>query len=122
MSHGEELSLSGLANGALEERFQEELAKLLRNIDDPNTEAAAKRELVVKISFHPSKSRQAADVTVQVASKLAPHKAVETHAFIALDMRAQRWIAREHNPEQRSLDLGDEAATDDPIEPGRKPS
>ena len=105
MYREETVTLSGLAGGAVEARFQEELAKLLRNIDDPNTDSSSKRELTVQLVFHPAKSRQAADLEVKVSSKLAPHKALETHAFISLDLRNNRLVVREHNPKQAELDL-----------------
>jgi hypothetical protein len=99
------MTLSGLAGGAVEARFQEELAKLLRNIDDPNTDPQSKRELQISLVFHPAKSRQAADLEVKLTSKLAPHKSIETHAFISLDLRNQQMVVREHNPKQAELDL-----------------
>jgi hypothetical protein len=101
----ETVTLSGLAGGAVEQRFQEELAKLLRNIDDPNTDSQVKRSLHVELIFHPAKSRQAADLEVKVTSKLAAHKSLETHAFISLDLRNQQLVVREHNPKQAELDL-----------------
>lgn len=49
----EELSLGKLDNGGLEERFALQLRKVIDNIDDPNTDPEAKREVNIKITFKP---------------------------------------------------------------------
>lgn len=112
------LMLSTLADGAVELRFQEELEKLLANVDDPNTDAEKRRDLVVKLSFAPSKSRREIEVSIEVSSKLAPHAPVETTTWLAFDSAAGRYVIQEHNPKQARLDFEreKEARSDNPAD------
>lgn len=71
-------SLSTMKNGALEERFQRELARVLANIADPNTSREASRSISLHIVFKPAEDRQYAAVTARVVSKLAPDKPLTT--------------------------------------------
>lgn len=42
-------SLLDMANGAIKERLDYEMGRVIQNIGDPNTKAAAKRTITVKI-------------------------------------------------------------------------
>lgn len=68
----EPINLSNIAEGAVEDLFGRELAKLVQNIDDVSTSATAAREITVKIKFKPSEDRASFEVEGQVTSKLAP--------------------------------------------------
>lgn len=74
----QKLSLTGLKGGALEERFQRELARVLANIRDPNTSKEKKRSITVKLTFTPADDRQYAAITAEVSSKLAADAPVTT--------------------------------------------
>lgn len=50
-----QMTLANLGGGAAVERFQEELQKVITNILDPNTEAQAKRSVVLKVTIKPEK-------------------------------------------------------------------
>lgn len=78
----ETLTLEGLANGALAEQFSEELLKVLKNIDDPNTDPKAKRSISIKVSFKPDEKRDMANIDVTCVSTLAPYKSIGTMAAI----------------------------------------
>lgn len=70
------LSLQSVGDGVAEELFQNALERVLANIDDLNTEAEAKRSIVLTISFEPSEDRRGSKVFVNCAMKLAgtrPH-------------------------------------------------
>lgn len=101
----DDLTLSSLAGGALEMRFQEELAKLLANIDDPNTPAERKRELNIRLAFAPSKSRREIGVTMSVVPKLAQHEPLETNTWLAFDASTGAYVAKEHNPNQARIEF-----------------
>ena len=64
-------ALHELGGGAVEELYQEGLAKILENVFDPNTEANKKREFTLKIAFLPSKSRDALSYDITYDVKLA---------------------------------------------------
>ena len=79
----EPLSLDNLAGGAVGELVARELKRIGANIADPNTDAGAKRELVVKIGLKPNKDRSVADANISVTSKLAPTDSVDTTIYIS---------------------------------------
>ena len=68
----EKVSFSTISGGAVIERANLELEKVLENIQDPNTSAKAIREVNVKIKIKPSDDRSVGAVTIQAVSKLAP--------------------------------------------------
>lgn len=52
-------SLIDMANGAIKERLDYEMGRVINNISDPNTKATAKRTITVKITLaalHPVKT------------------------------------------------------------------
>lgn len=67
-------SLSELMDGGVEERFNVEMNKIWANVQDPNTDPKAKREIQIKITVKPNERRDSADFDVQVIGKPAPFK------------------------------------------------
>lgn len=77
------MSLATLQGGAAAERFDEELARALKNIADPNTPEKAKRKIVLEVTLEATHGmRESIWVTTKVSSKLAPARPVETQAYI----------------------------------------
>jgi len=67
-------SLSELMDGGVEERFNVEMDKIWQNVQDPNTDPKAKREINIKITVKPNERRDSADFDVSVIGKPAPFK------------------------------------------------
>lgn len=70
------MTLATVGEGALEELFQNALARVLANIDDPNTAAKAKRSLTLTLAFEVDENRRSSTVRLHVGTKLAgsvPH-------------------------------------------------
>lgn len=90
-----------IAGGALPELFDHALAKAMANIDDINTEAKAKRKIMIEITLTPEASRQAVEVEVAVKSKLAAAKVAEGVLFVARDRRGEPFAVESnyHQPE-----------------------
>jgi hypothetical protein len=65
------VTLGGMRGGAVEELFQQELLRVLQNIDDPNTAAKAKREIVLKFKLSASEDRDVVSIEVASSAKLA---------------------------------------------------
>lgn len=103
----DQVSLTSLMGGLAVERFDDELAKMLANIVDPNTPPTAKREITLKMSFKPDKGRDLGAVEIQVSSKLAPAEKMGTRLFISLTRSGP--VATEHNPNQPLLPMMDAA-------------
>jgi hypothetical protein len=105
MQHGD-MNLATLGGGAAIEKFQDELARVVANILDPNTETNAKREIVLRVVFRPVKDRSRpvveAAVAVYASSKLAPPVAFATRAFVGVHQGVA--IVCEDNPAQLTLE------------------
>lgn len=92
------VTLSSIGNGALVEKFQVELERIIRNIQDPNT-TLDERTLEIKIKMKPNDDRSWARTKLEVKSKLAPDMPVETNHFFADDLP----VAYEHTPHKQTL-------------------
>jgi hypothetical protein len=85
----QKITFSTLANGAVEERFQQELQKVFENILDPNTEWKGKRNLTLTLTITPTEGRTMNGVEFSVKSKLAPVKNVSSAFIIDSDGTGQ---------------------------------
>lgn len=96
------LTLSDLKGGLPELLFQDELQKVLLNIDDPNTKASAARSITLKFEFSPSDDRKDARITITAQSKLCPeHHAIR--AFLGRDNKGVAY-ALENDPRQMTIE------------------
>lgn len=93
------LELSSLAGGAIEEQFAHELGTVLANIADPNTDPKTARTLTIKLTFKPDEERHIASVGIETRSILAPRKGTQTKIMIDRD-RTGSVVAAELRPRQ----------------------
>lgn len=63
--------LDELMDGALTERFNYEMERVLNNVFDLNTDPKKKRQISIVIDIAPNERRDAAEFRVDVKSKLA---------------------------------------------------
>ena len=77
--------LDELMDGALTERFNLEMERVLANVFDPNTDAKAKRQIQIVIDIKPNERRDAAEFKVDVKSKIAPPVAIAQTVFLHMD-------------------------------------
>lgn len=78
------VTLAGMREGAVEELFAEAVARVIENIDDPNTEHDAKRTVVIAFTFKATDdTRNDVQIGVQSSVKLAPVKALSTVVHVA---------------------------------------
>ncbi len=66
------IDMEEFANGAFTAQINRELEKVTENIQDPNTDATAKRRITVVIEFKPNEARNFITTGVQAKSTLAP--------------------------------------------------
>lgn len=95
------VTLDTIGGGALSELFGAELARILTNIADPNTDPKAKRAVNITVSFKPNRDRDVADVELTCSSKLAGIMTVSTQLFMG--RHQGKLIAVENDPRQSSL-------------------
>jgi hypothetical protein len=101
MQEKNELSLSTINEGAVNDLFTEELEKVLRNIHDLNTKADAVREINISIKFKPNKDRLTASTDVKVSSKLSPPNLITGSLFLMFDNNKPKAYA--NNPHQMNF-------------------
>lgn len=76
------LDLSSIANGGLQEKLNNELARVIENILDPNTDPTVKREVSIKLVLKPNDQRNSVDTIMEVKSKLAPQVKLSTTILV----------------------------------------
>ena len=81
------INLEAMAGGALAEKINQAMEEVARNIQNPNTNPTAKREITVKIKFSPNKSRNVSNTSIAVSTKLAPTEAIDTQISMGIDLR-----------------------------------
>ena len=100
------INLQKLAGGAFAEKLNEALLQVADNIQNPNTDAVAKREITIKIKFAPNKTRQLVNTTISVTTKLAATEAIDTQMLMGKDLKTGQLEIAEYNgqtPGQLSL-------------------
>ena len=97
----EEVSLRNLAGGAAIERFDDELARVIENIMDPNMEPGVVRKITLEVSLKPQHDRTGSAVGIICKSTLAPKAAFPTQVFHGLTKEGPK--VYESNPRQMSF-------------------
>lgn len=71
-------SILDMAMGAIKERANYEMSRIIENILDPNTDPTKKRKLVVSLDLIPDSERRTISVNCTAKSTLAPTNPVST--------------------------------------------
>lgn len=101
MEEKENVNLSNICGGAVEEVFQRELSAILENIGDVNTSPEAKRKMTLEFTFEPFPDRSGAQVAFACKSKTVPVQVVKGTMF--LQRRGLAMVAVPHDPRQARL-------------------
>ena len=101
LNEPEAVTLSNLSGGAAEEKFAEKLREVIENIEDVNTLAKTKREIVIRVTFSPSEERDVCAVGIYVEASLAANKPTVTTVFVGRKNGVP--TALESNPKQQAL-------------------
>ena len=102
------LDLQNIAGGALQEKADEAMRKVLENMQDPNTPWKVKRQITIKIAFTQNEERDDTAVDLSVETKLAPVSPVRTRMAIGRDLNNGKTYAEEYGRQlkgQMSLEL-----------------
>lgn len=95
------VNLETFAGGALQEKFDDAMEKVLVNMTDPNTPWKIKRKIVVEVSFEQNEDRDDSTMNVSVVPKLAPVKPVSTRMAIGKDLETGQVFAEEYGNQCR---------------------
>jgi hypothetical protein len=107
----EQVNLTNLCGGAIEEVFQREFAAVLANIGDVNTDPEAKRKITLEFTIEPFEDRSGGQVTFSCKSKTIPVEAVKGTVFF--QRRGTAMVAVPHDPKQIRMFDGKSAAAGD---------
>lgn len=114
------VNLETFAGGALQEKFDDAIEKVLVNMTDPNTPWKIKRKIVVEVSFEQNEDRDDSTVNVSVVPKLAPVKPVSTRMAIGKDLETGQVFAEEYGNQCRGqLTLDDYQSQRDQVVDGK---
>lgn len=80
-----EIKLAELADGAVAERFNLEMQRVLDNIMDPNTDPKKVRTLTLKISFKADENRDIVTANIDTKANLAPVVGIGTKFLLDRD-------------------------------------
>lgn len=86
-------SLLQFAKGAIQERVDYEVARVVDNILDMNTEAKAKRKVVLTVEMVPDDDRQVVKIAASAKSTLAPVTPIGTSLVITADGNGEMVLA-----------------------------
>jgi hypothetical protein len=92
-----------MAKGAIVEQFDKVLLDVMANIDDPNTDPKAVREVTIKVKFRPQSDRKTVPIEHSVVAKLAPMKKTEATVFVVRNNRTGEVIAVQDNRTQDEM-------------------
>ena len=81
------MQLSEINSGALQEVFDYEFDKVLRNIRDINTDPKAKRKVTIEMTISPNEKRTIGDIDFKVKHTEAPINGFATAITITEDGR-----------------------------------
>lgn len=93
MTNDARSSLLQMAKGAIQERVDYEVSRVVDNILDMNTEAKVKRKVVLTIVMVPDDDRQVVKIEASAKSTLAPDTPIGTSLVITSDGNGEMILA-----------------------------
>jgi len=101
------LTLANMAGGAVLERFNIEMQKVITNIADPNTDPKKKRSVTIKVTVSPNEQRNMAVLDIETKPTLVPAMPVNTSIVIDRDKKGNVVAAEllSNHPVQRMIDV-----------------
>lgn len=112
------INLEQFAGGAFTAQINRELKKVAENIQDPNTDATAKRKITVVMEFKPNEARDFVTTGVQAKATLAPALGAVTAFNVGTDLKTGEVQAAEIGkqlPGQMAMVLENTGEEEDPM-------
>lgn len=106
-------SILEMAGGAILERVDYEMGKVLDNILDPNTKPTGKRKITVTLELIPSADRKTIVTNTTAKCALVPTEPVTTSLFITSKASTGEMVVAEMVPQvpgQMGMDGGEQGA------------
>lgn len=86
-------SILRMASGAIEEKVDYEVSRVIDNILDLNTDPKAKRKISITLTFQPDAERKHIAIQAEAKSTLVPTAAVATSMMITSDGNGEMVVA-----------------------------
>ena len=104
-------SILRMAAGAIEEKVDYEVSRVIDNILDLNTKPDAKRKITITLVFQPDAERKHIAIQAEAKSTLVPTAAVSTSMMITSDGNGEMVVAEltPQIPGQLNLSGGEQA-------------
>lgn len=93
-----EISLQDIAGGALQEKANQAFAKVMQNMQDPNTPWKNKRKINICLTFEQNEDRSDCTCDISVDTKLAAVKPVSTKFCTEKNIDTGEIFAQEYGP------------------------
>lgn len=106
------VTLASIGNGAALELFDRALTEVITNIADANTSGKTKREISIKIVIQPDEQRGIGFASLQVSTKLASVKPVQSTMYFG--KKEGKLVAVTNNIQQPSM-FDEERSTVEPL-------
>lgn len=102
------INLEEFANGALAEKINQALREVTNNVQDPNTNAKAKRKITCTFTFSPTEQRDLVAASIDVKTSLAPSLGIATAFVMGKDVDTNEVDFREYSNQVRGqLNIND---------------
>lgn len=102
------INLEDFANGALAEKINQALREVTNNVQDPNTNAKAKRKITCTFTFSPTEQRDLVAASIDVKTSLAPSLGIATAFVMGKDVDTNEVDFREYSNQVRGqLNIND---------------
>lgn len=85
-------SILEMARGAIMERADYEVRRVIDNIMDVNTKATEKRKITITVEFKPDDERQVIQVSAHAKSALASTNPISTSLYVAADFNGEMQV------------------------------
>lgn len=96
-----QIDLSNLIGGAVQEQFKKSFDKVIENLQNPNTSFKASRGITIALKFTQNEQRDDVKCTVSVSEKLAPQQAMNTQFYVERDLETGKIYASEYGRQIR---------------------
>ena len=105
-------SILQMAKGAIQERVDYEVSRVIDNILDMNTDPKSKRKVVLTIELKPDEGRQVITMNASAKSTLAPTTPVASSLVITSDSKGETMVAEivPQVPGQMNMDGAEQEA------------
>lgn len=92
-------SILEMSMGAILERVDYEMSKVIDNILDPNTKATGKRKITIGLELTPSADRKTITVQTTAKANLVPTEPVTTSLYITTQPATGEMVVAEMTPQ-----------------------